>query len=517
MNGAESLTKALAKEGVKVCFANPGTSEMHLVNALDSEAGIRSILCLFEGVCTGAADGYGRMTGKPAATLLHLGPGLANGISNLHNARKASTPIINLVGDHADYHRKHDSPLNSNITALASSVSSWMKSDSTSMSLSSDVIEALNSAINPKPRPDGQISTLIIPANAAWEKGTDPVRRPELQERGQISKTKIDETARQIDSECLILLGSDGLSVAARQAAGRISKKTKCRVAMSMFSEKIEHGFGLPVSERLPYFPEHVMAFLKGVKKIVLAGASKPVSFFAYPSLPSVPIPEEVEILNLSRSNEDTTSALESIVNILGLNEGAFSAYRSQKVELSSPNLSSKTIGEVIASTLPEGAIICGDSGGGFDAFEPSQNAPPHTWLNLTGGSIGQGAPVSVGAAVACPEKQVLSLLGDGAAMYTLQALWTQAREGLNVTTIIYKNEKYRILEIEYWRLGVNEIGEKAGDLFSLGEPSIDFCALAKGMGVESVSVHTPESFRAALEVAFSRTGPYLIEACIQT
>ena len=515
MNGAESLTKALAKEGVKVCFANPGTSEMHLVNALDSEAGIRSILCLFEGVCTGAADGYGRMTGKPAATLLHLGPGLANGISNLHNARKASTPIINLVGDHADYHRKYDSPLNSNITALASNVSSWMKSDSTSMSLSSDVIEALNSAINPKPRPDGQISTLIIPANAAWEEGTDPVRRSELKERGQISKTKIDKTVGQIDSECLILLGSDGLSVAARQAAGRISKKTKCRVAMSMFSEKIEHGFGLPVSERLPYFPEHVMAFLKGVKKIVLAGASKPVSFFAYPSLPSVPIPQEVEVLNLSRSYEDTTSALNSIVDILGLNDEAFSTYKKKKIQLSSSDLSSKTVGEIIATTLPKGAVICGDSGGGFDAFEPCQNSLPHTWLNLTGGSIGQGGPVSVGAAVACPEKQIVALLGDGAAMYTLQALWTQAREKLNVTTVIYKNEKYRILEIEYWRLGVNKIGEKAGDLFNLGDPSIDFCALAKGMGVESVSVNTPDSFRTALEVAFAKKGPYLIEACI--
>ena len=246
-----------------------------------------------------------------------------------------------------------------------------------------------------------------------------------------------------------------------------------------------------------------------------MAGASKPVSFFAYPSLPSVPIPEEVEILDLSRSDEDTTSALKSIVNILGLNEEAFSTYKKKKIQLSSSDLSSKTVGEIIATTLPEGAIICGDSGGGFDAFEPCQNSPPHTWLNLTGGSIGQGGPVSVGAAVACPEKQVVSLLGDGAAMYTLQALWTQAREGLNVTTIIYKNEKYRILEIEYWRLGVNEIGEKAGDLFSLGEPSIDFCALAKGMGVESVSVNTLESFRTALEVAFSRTGPYLIEACI--
>ncbi len=516
MNGADSLMKALAKEGVEVCFANPGTSEMHLVNALDSQGEIRAILCLFEGVCTGAADGYGRMTGRPALTLLHLGPGLANGIANLHNARRADSPIINLVGDHADYHRQHDSPLNSNITTLASNVSSWIKSDSTATSLSSDAIRALNSAINPKPCPDGRISTLIIPANAAWEEGVEPTENCELRERDRVSKATLEGVAKQIDSECLILLGSDGLSIAARQAAGRISKRTKCRVAMSMFSEKIEHGTGLPISERLPYFPEQVTAFLKGVKKLILAGAAKPVSFFAYPSLPSVPIPEEVEILTLSRSHEDTTYALENIVNFLGLDDEVFTAYKSEKVKLSSSKLSSKTIGEVLASTLPEGAIVCGDSGGGFDAFEPCQNAMPHTWLNLTGGSIGQGGPVSVGAAVACPDRQVVSLLGDGAFMYTMQALWTQAREKLNVTTIIYKNEKYRILEIEYWRLGVNSIGEKASGLFNLGDPSIGYCSLAKGMGVQSISVDTVESFNKALEVAFSITGPYLIEACLE-
>ena len=515
MNGAESLVKALAREGVEVCFANPGTSEMHLVNALDSQAKIRSVLCLFEGVCTGAADGYGRMTGKPAATLLHLGPGLANGIANLHNARRAFSPIINLVGDHADYHREHDAPLNSNITSLAGNVSSWIKSDSTAISLSSDAIQALNSALNPKPCPDGQISTLIIPANATWEQGVESKESTELKERDQVSEEMLEGVAKQIDSECLILLGSDGLSVASRQAAGRISKRTKCRVAMSMFSEKFEHGAGLPVSERLPYFPGQVTAFLKGVKKLILAGASKPVSFFAYPSLPSVPIPEEVEIVTLSRSHEDTTSALENIVNFLGLNDEDFTAYQREKVELSSSDLSSKTIGEVLAGALPEGAIVCGDSGGGFDAFEPCQNAMQHTWLNLTGGSIGQGGPVSVGAAVACPDKRVVSLLGDGAFMYTLQALWTQAREGLNVTTIIYKNEKYRILEIEYWRLGVNRIGETAGGLFNLGDPSIDYCSLAKGMGVESISVNTAASFKAALELAFRRQGPYLIEACV--
>ena len=249
---------------------------------------------------------------------------------------------------------------------------------------------------------------------------------------------------------------------------------------------------------------------------MILAGAAKPVSFFAYPSLPSVPIPEEVEILTLSRSHEDTTHALENIVNFLGLDDEVFTAYKSEKVKLSSSKLSSKTIGKVLASTLPEGAIVCGDSGGGFDAFEPCQNAMPHTWLNLTGGSIGQGGPVSVGAAVACPDRQVVSLLGDGAFMYTMQALWTQAREKLNVTTIIYKNEKYRILEIEYWRLGVNSIGEKASGLFNLGDPSIGYCSLAKGMGVQSISVDTVESFNKALEVAFSITGPYLIEACLE-
>ncbi len=513
MNGAESLIRSFTAAGVNVCFANPGTSEMHLVQAIDAVPEMRAVLSLFEGVCTGAADGFGRMTGMPATTLLHLGPGLGNGIANLHNARRASTPVINLIGNHAHYHVGYDAPLTSDIDTLAKNVSSWVKGDSTASSLATDGMLALQSALTAKPGSAGQISTMIIPADACWNENGAVAPFIVAPERSKVDDKVVVEVAQLLDSNSMILIDSDGLSVDARIAANRISQKTGCRVSMTPFPARVDGGAGMPGCERLPYFPEQVMAALAGVEKLILAGADSPVSFFAYPNTPSVLVPENCAVVRLSERQEDTTQALQSLADFLGVSGDDYSMNPLADLQRPIGELSTRTISAAIAALIPEGAIICGDSGGGGAAFGPCQSARPNTWLNLTGGSIGQGGPVAVGAAVACPDRPVLALLGDGASMYTNQSFWTQAREGLNVTTVIFNNSKYGILETEYLRLGVNEVGERAADLFDLSRPAINFVQLANSMGVPGQAVETAEEFVAALESSLSEPGPSLIEA----
>ncbi len=513
MNGAESLIRSFVSAGVDVCFANPGTSEMHLVQAIDAVPKMRGVLSLFEGVCTGAADGYGRMMGKPATTLLHLGPGLGNGIANLHNARRASTPIINLIGNHALYHVEYDAPLTSDIDSLARNVSSWIKGDSTASSLAGDGMAALQSALTAKPGSAGQIATMIIPVDACWSDAEGVAGQLKAPSRNKVESSVVKAVAEQVDADSMILLDGDGLSLPARIAANRISEKTGCRVAFTTFPSRVDGGVGLPCCERLPYFPEQVLATLKGVNKLILAGAESPVSFFAYPDTPGSLLPDGCETVRLSKGEQDTTESLEALADQLGASAGHYKTSKSIDIELPTGTLSTGSIASVIAALLPEGAIVCGDSGGGGAAFQPAQSSRPNTWLNLTGGSIGQGGPVAVGAAIACPDQTILALLGDGASMYTNQAFWTQARESLNVTTVIFSNKKYGILETEYLRLGVNEVGERAADLFDLSRPVIDFVQLAASMGVPGQSVSTAESFAAALAIGFSEPGPYVIEA----
>ncbi|MGV0035890.1 MAG: acetolactate synthase large subunit [Candidatus Azotimanducaceae bacterium WSBS_2022_MAG_OTU7] len=513
MNGAESLIRSFTAAGVNVCFANPGTSEMHLVQAIDAVPSMRAVLSLFEGVCTGAADGYGRMTGIPATTLLHLGPGLGNGIANLHNARRAATPIINLIGNHALYHVGFDAPLTSDIDTLAQNVSSWVKGDSTASSLAADGMLALQSALTAKPGSAGQISTMIIPADACWNEEGVAASFMGAPEKRKVDDKIIAEVAQWLDDNSMILINSDGLSIQARVAANRIAKKTGCRISMTPFPSRVDGGAGLPECERLPYFPEQVQAALSGVQTLILAGADSPVSFFAYPNTPSVLVPEGCAVVRLSESEQDTTHALESLADLLGVSGGAYALNPLPELQRPTGKLSTRTISAAIASLIPEGTIICGDSGGGGAAFGPCQAARPNTWLNLTGGSIGQGGPVAVGAAVACPDRPVLALLGDGASMYTNQSFWTQAREGLNVTTVIFNNSKYGILETEYLRLGVNEVGERAADLFNLSGPDIDFVQLGNSMGVPGQAVETAEEFVQALQRSLLEPGPSLIEA----
>ena len=515
MNGAESLIRSFVEAGVNICFANPGTSEMHLVQAIDAVPEMRAVLALFEGVCTGAADGYGRMQGTPATTLLHLGPGLGNGIANLHNARRAGTPIINLIGNHALYHVKYDAPLTSDIDTLAKNVSSWIKSDSTAQSLAGDGMAALLAANTTKPGSLGQISTLIIPADACWGEAEGTAGSLDSPALAIVDEKVVTRVAGKIDANSMILLDNDGLSVPARIAASRIQAVTGCRVVLTTFPGRVDGGPGTPVFERLPYFPEHVLATLKNVSTLVLAGSDAPVSFFAYPDFPSELVPDSCEAITLASGEENVTKALQSVADSINAPETGYAMFEKKSPELPAGKLSVAAAATILAGLLPENSIICGDSGGGGAAFALVQETAGNTWLNLTGGSIGQGGPVSIGAAIARPMSRVLALLGDGASMYTNQAFWTQAREGLDVTTVIYSNHRYGILETEYLRLGVNEIGDRASDLFDLSRPFIDFVLLAGSMGVPGRIAKTCEEFSAALELSFSQPGPFVIEARI--
>ena len=515
MNGAESLIRSLVNAGVTTCFANPGTSEMHLVQAMDAVPEMRGVLCLFEGVCTGAADGYARIAGKPAVTVLHLGPGLGNGIANLHNARRAATPIINLVGNHATYHVPHDAPLTSDIETLAKNVSTWIKSDSTAGSLAADGMMALAKTQSPSHGSDGATATLIIPAEACWGQALDIATVVQPEPPSVVEAKRIQSVAKALGPASMLLLDKGALTPESRMLAAQVAHKIGCRISMSTFPARVDSGPGHPVVERLPYFPEDVLRAMDGVEHLVLVGAEQPVSFFAYPNQDSVLVPENCTVDRLVSAHENVSQALKDLCDAVDATSTQPMTYIKESLPVLQGKLSVRAVANVVAQHMPENSILCGDSGGGAAVLGPAQVSKAHTWLNLTGGSIGQGGPAAVGAAIAAPDRQVFALLGDGASMYTNQALWTQAREGLNVITVIFNNQIYGILETEYLRLGVNEVGEHAAQLFNLASPAIDFVKLAESMGVPGSRADTVETFEAALLAALERGGPSLIEAMV--
>lgn len=515
MNGAEALIRSLVEAGVTTCFANPGTSEMHLVQAIDAVPEMRGVLCLFEGVCTGAADGYARIAEKPAITVLHLGPGLGNGIANLHNARRAATPLINLVGNHATYHVPFDAPLTSDIETLANNVSSWIKTDSTAASLAGDGMKALAKSLSPSQGSEGRTATLIIPAEACWGEA-DSLAAPLPVAGAEVVKTeRISYVAKALSPRSMLLIDREGLKPEARLLAARIAAKVGCRISMTTFPARVDSGPGHPMVERLPYFPEDVTAAMAGVEHLVLVGAERPVSFFAYPNQNSVLVPDGCLVQRLAAGHENVIQALKDLCAEMGAEAVDPPRYEHQSLPDLEGKLSVRGVSNVIAKHMPENSILCGDSGGGAAVLAPAQVSKSHTWLNLTGGSIGQGGPAAVGAAIAAPERQVFALLGDGASMYTNQALWTQARESLNVITVIFNNQIYGILETEYLRLGVNTVGEQAAQLFNLAEPAIDFVKLAESMGVPGRRAESVAEFEVALLEALERNGPTLIEAMV--
>lgn len=516
MNGAESLLRTLVNGGVNVCFTNPGTSEMQFVAAADRVQEMRCVLGLFEGVVTGAADGYARMADNPTATLLHLGPGLANGLANLHNAMRARVPIINIVGDHATYHRKLDAPLNSDVAAYAKPVSGWIRD----VASADEIPEATYDAITAALGPPGQIATLIVPADCSWNEAEDPITDPVLvPEYEHVSRDAVEEAATALKSgaPAVLLLSGYALREKGLELAGRIAAHTGARLLCDTFNARLQRGAGRVPVERMPYFPERAIELLAGVKHMIIVGTKPPVGFFAYPGLPGAFTPADCKVHVLARPEQQIIDALKRLVAAVGAEKTEPVRQPAQRPVLVQGPLNGDAIALSLAALMPEHAIIADESiSDGLTVIPRTAGAPPHDWLFITGGAIGQGMPMATGAAIACPDRKVINLQADGSAMYTLQALWTQARESLDVTTIIYANRRYRILEIEHERVGAGKPGPKAHDLFSLSRPDLDWVKLAEGMGVPARRVHSAEAFHRQLAAYLREPGPNLIEAWME-
>jgi acetolactate synthase-1/2/3 large subunit len=516
MNGADVLVDVLLANDVRVCFANPGTSETHFVAALDRKPQLRCVLGLAEGVVTGAADGYARMTGRPAATLLHTGPGLANGLANLHNARRARTPMINIVGDHASYHLPLDAPLTTDIEKLAAPMSDWVRR----VSSSSDVGPAAEAAYRACLSPPG-VATMILPADAAWGEVAAPVHWQKI--RLEPPRLPDPETVRSVATAIRSKPGRVGMVVsgAAAQAdalaiAGRIAAAFGIRLFNEVLVVHTQRGRGRVCPERIPFPIDMALATLHDIDVLVLVGAPEPVAFFAYPGKPGRLVREGCTTLTLARHGEDLKGALEALHAELGVKP-------TQSPQLPAPDgsdglpvgqLTDDAVAVMVAHRVPENAIVC-DEGitSARRFFALSAFAQPHDFIMETGGAIGAGIPLATGAAIGCPDRKVINLQADGSAMYTVQGLWTQARENLDVLTIIFSNRSYAILHLEMRNVGVTSIGTNARRMIDLDSPPLDWVALANGLGVEAAAATSCERFAALLDTALSRRGPFLIEA----
>jgi acetolactate synthase-1/2/3 large subunit len=485
---------------------------MHFVAALDRVEGMRCVLGLFEGVVTGAADGYFRMKGTPACTLLHLGPGLANGLANLHNARKANSGIVNIVGQHAVYHVEFNAPLTSDIEGLARPMSAWVRTSPDSKSVAADGAAAIAAAKGSPP----QIATLILPADTAWNEADGIASVPEASQRPGYSPQAVDAAAKILRScggETLLLLAGDALTEQGLALAAMIAGRTGCKVMAQTYNARMARGRGRFSIDRIPYVVEQALPVLKPFRDIILVESDDPVAFFAYPNKPSLLKPEGCDVHRMTANGENSVAALEALAGTVGARPRDAKPSRPMEIAWPTGPLNHASIAQAIAMAIPENAIVVDESittGRGF--FPPTAAAAPHDWLQNMGGSIGFSTPVATGAAVACPERKVICLVGDGSAMYTLQSLWTQAREGLDVTTIVFSNRMYQILRGEFDGVGAGEPGKRAMDMLSLDRPTLDWVLLARGMGVPGWVVTTADDFNKALAEAMAEKGPRLID-----
>lgn len=512
MNGAESLARTLLAQQVEVCFSNPGTSEMHFVAALDKVQGMRCILGLFEGVATGAADAYYRMADKPACTLLHLGPGLANGLANLHNAKKAGSGIVNVVGEHARHHIAHNAPLTSDIQGVATPMSAWVKTSESALTVAQDGALAVHAAR----QAPGQIATLILPADTAWETGSGIDSRPFTGQRTAVSQDTVERVAQALQRplKTALLLGGVGVREPALSWVGKIAARTGCAVLSEYNTPRMQRGAGRVITRRIPYAVDAALALLKDFEQIILVGAKQPVAFFAYPDKPSVLTSPRAELLQLAGAGDDIVQSLQDLAERLQAKHlPAAGVADFQPSDLPTGPLEPLGIGRLLATLIPEGAVVVDESvstGRGFDLA--TTHARPHDWLNVMGGAIGFGMPAAVGAAVGAPGRPVILLEGDGSGMYTLQALWTMARENLNVKVLVFANRAYQILRGELKNVGAGSPGKNATDMLMLDRPCLDWVALAKGHGVPAQQATDLSSLARAFKAALAVEGPCLIE-----
>jgi acetolactate synthase-1/2/3 large subunit len=512
MNGAHALIHTLVDAGVDVCFTNPGTSEMHFVAAVDDVPGMRTVLGLFEGVVTGAADGYARMAGKPAATLLHLGPGMANGMANLHNARRARVPMVNIVGDHATYHTQYDAPLESDIESAARTFSGWYGRPTTPAALAPAAAEAVAAAMGPP----AKVATLVLPADVSWGDGATPATPAPPRAGAAVGDDVVELAAKALASgePCVLLLGGTANSEAALRAASRITAATGARMLTEVFPTRLARGAGVPAIDRLQYLAEFAVAQLEGTRHLILVDAKSPVSFFAYPGKASDLVPDGCEVHVLADGGNDVEGALAALADRVA--DGVEPVVQpASRPDRPTGALTPETVAYALGALLPDGAVIVDEAAtSGLWAGAATAGGPKHDWLTLTGGAIGIGLPLSVGAAVAVPDRKVIDLQADGSAMYTIQALWTMAREQLDVTTILFNNHSYAILNMELQRVGANP-GPKSLDMLDLSRPNLSFASLAQGMGVEAEAATTAEEFTEMLERAIADPGPRLVEVLL--
>jgi acetolactate synthase-1/2/3 large subunit len=515
MNGAECLLRTLLANGIDLCLMNPGTSEMQFVAALDRVPGMRGVLCLFEGVCSGAADGYARMTRRPAATLLHLGPGLANGLSNFHNARKARSPIVSIVGEHSTQHLRYDAPLTADIEAFARTVSDDVRLVRSAAETGCAAAETIAAA----QRPPGGVAMLIVPADFSWSEAGEP--GGVIRDAG--ARTYRDERVRDVARivrerrNIGLLLGGRAATGDALRAAGRLASAAGVRVFVDRNASRLESGRGRFQPQRIPYFPEPAEALLAGLEHLILVEAKPPVSFFGYPGQRSYLAPDNCEIHHLTAIDEDGPGALEALIAECGAGRAQIHTADAGVAELPPAGpLTVESIGRILAALLPENAVISDEMvSSGPEVGKWLVKAAAHDFLPVTGGSIGQGLPVAVGAALACPERKVIALEADGSAMYTHQSLWTMARENLDVVTVIFANRRYRILDVEMRRTGAEGFGRIANDMIDIGRPDLDWVKLSEGMGVEAARAETSQAFAEEFAAAVRAKGPRLIEAVL--
>jgi acetolactate synthase-1/2/3 large subunit len=508
MNGAESLVRTLLGSGVDTCFANPGTSEMHFVAALDRIPGMRCVLGLFEGVVTGAADGYARLAGKPAATLLHCGPGLANGLANLHNARRARVPVVNCVGDQATYHRPLDAPLTADTEGWARGVSAWVRTARSAAEVGADAAVAVQAA---RTSP-GQIATLILPSDTCWEEGGKVAPPLPVPVAPEVAPFAVETARRLLQSgeQVLLLLGGAALREGALADAHRIAAATGARLLAPLSNALVARGQGRHPIERVPYPVDAACKALAGVRHLILVGATAPVTFFAYPGKPGRPYPPDAEVHVLARPEQDSPAALRALAETLGA--PPVPPPPAERATPARGAVTPEAFARSLAALLPEHAVVVDESiTFGRSLFAPTHGAAPHEWLQLCGGAIGEGLPLATGAAVAAPGRRVVTLEADGSALYTVQALWTQARERLDVTTIIFNNRRYAILQGELAAVGANP-GRTALDLMDLGNPDMDWVRIAEGFGVPAARAETMERFNDLFAQSCASPGPFLID-----
>jgi len=514
VTGAEILVRTLVACGVDTCFTNPGTSEMHFVAALDRVDGMRCVLALFEGVATGAADGYARMAAKPASTLLHLGPGLGNGLANLHNAHRALSPVVNIIGEHATYHRKHDPPLASNIEALAGVYSSWVKAVESSAATAAAAADAVAAAL----APPGRISTLILPADAAWSESTEPPAAPRaVAPRARVGDDCVLAAAASLrQGNAALILNGPLLRTGPLDTCGRIAAATGAELLAPTQVPRLERGAGRVFVDRIPYVIESALKRLQHLKHVVLVNARAPVAFFAYPGKPSLLLPPDCEVMTLADPAEDGIDAVERLAAALDANR--FDAAREPLNRPAIPTgaVTLPGLAAVIAALMPEHAIVVDESiTSGRGLLPATRTSAPHDWLTNPGGSIGTGIPLAIGAAVACPDRKVVCLESDGSGMYTVQGLWTMARERLDIVTVLFNNRTYEILKGEFQHVGAGEAGRKATDMLEIGRPDLDWVKLANAQGVAASRATNLDEFATHLRAALAGRGPHLVEVML--